>query len=58
MIVSGLVPVPAAFVALSVMFDVPVAVGVPVMAPVEVLIPAQLGSPLAPYLVGPLVAVI
>ena len=45
--VSALVPVPPALVALSVMLLVPTAVGVPVIAPVAVLMANPAGSPVA-----------
>jgi len=51
-------PVPPLFVALSVTVEVPAAVGVPEIKPVEVLIVTPAGNPVAPYLVGELVAVI
>ena len=50
-------PVPVAFVAVIVMLDVPVAVGVPVIAPAIVSMLSPAGSPRAPKLVGLLVAV-
>ena len=52
------VPVPAAFVALSVTGVVPGAVGVPKIKPVAVLTDNPAGKPVAPKLVGLLVAVI
>ena len=51
-------PVPAALVAVIVMLDVPVAVGVPVIAPVEVFTVRPEGSSVAPKLVGLLLAAI
>ena len=58
MIVSVAVPVPPAFVALIVTLVLPVAVGVPETAPVLVLTLKPAGNPVAPKLVGLLVAVI
>jgi hypothetical protein len=55
--VSVFVPVPPAFVALNVTVEVPVAVGVPEMTPVLVFTPKPLGNPVAPKLVGELLAV-
>jgi hypothetical protein len=52
------VPVPVALIAPRVTFEVPVAVGVPVMRPVDVLIDRPAGSPETLKLVGVLVAVI
>ena len=51
-------PVPAAFVALSVINDCPDAVGVPDITPVAALIDRPEGRPVAPKLVGLLEAVI
>ena len=51
-------PVPAAFVALIVMLEDPTAVGVPVIAPVEVFTLSHPGKPVAAKLVGALLAVI
>ena len=45
-------PVPALFVADMVTLDVPAVVGVPVIAPVDVLMPSPPGNPGAPYKVG------
>ena len=56
--VSVAVPAPAPLVALSVTVDVPVAVGVPEINPVPVLTDKPAGNPVAPKLVGALVAVI
>jgi hypothetical protein len=56
-IASVAVPVPDALVALIETFELPVAVGVPEIRPVELTVrPA--GRPVAPKLVGELVAVI
>ena len=52
------VPVPAAFVALIVVFVVPAAVGVPEMRPLLVLTLKPDGNPVALKLVGPLLAAI
>ena len=52
------VPVPVELVALRVTFDVPEAVGVPEIRPVEVLMVRFAGSPAALKLVGELDAVI
>ena len=41
-------PVPEAFVAEIVTFEVPADVGVPVIAPVDVLMPSPPGNPVAP----------
>ena len=41
-------PVPALFVADMVTLDVPANVGVPVIAPVDVLMPSPSGNPTAP----------
>ena len=57
-IVNGPVPVPAALVALTVAELVPAAVGVPEMSPVEVFTDNPAGKPVAPKLVGLLLAVI
>jgi hypothetical protein len=51
------VPVPALLVALKVTMDVPAVVGVPEINPVAVLMESPAGNPLAPKLVGLLVAV-
>ena len=51
-------PVPPAFVALIVTFDVPAAVGVPEIAPVAVLTVSPAGRPVALKLVGLFAAVI
>jgi hypothetical protein len=51
-------PVPPAFVALIVTLDVPAAVGVPVIAPVEVLTLKPAGRLVALKLVGLLLALI
>ena len=45
-------PVPEPFVAEIVTFEVPADVGVPVIAPVDVLMPSPPGNPVAPYEVG------
>ena len=45
-------PVPVTFVAEIVTFEVPADVGVPVIAPVDVLIPSPPGNPVAPKEVG------
>lgn len=45
--VKAAVPVPVAFDALNVTEDIPAAVGVPVMAPVAVLMLNPAGSPVA-----------
>ena len=55
---SDAVPLPALFVAVSVTVEVPAVVGVPLMTPVAVFTLKPAGSPLAPKLVGVLVAVI
>ena len=52
------VPVPPAFVALSVMFALPGAVGVPEIRPVTVSMDSPAGNPVALKLVGLFVAVI
>jgi hypothetical protein len=57
-IVSVAEPVPPAFVALIVTLEEPVALGVPVIAPVEELTLRPEGSPDAAKLVGLLLAVI
>ncbi len=57
-IVSVVVPVPPGFAAPMVTEEVPVAVGVPVIAPVVVLTESPVGSPVAEKLVGLYVAVI
>jgi hypothetical protein len=41
-------PVPELFVAEIVTFEVPATVGVPVIAPVDVLMPSPPGNPVAP----------
>ena len=51
-------PVPALFVADIVTLDVPAPAGVPVIAPVDVLMPSPPGNPVAPKEVGLLEAVI
>ena len=51
-------PVPVELLALRVTVEVPEEVGVPVMSPVLVFTLKPVGSPLAPKLVGELVAVI
>ena len=51
-------PVPALLVALNVMVDVPAAVGVPEIKPVLLFTVKFAGRPVAPKLVGVLVAVI
>ena len=56
--VRSAVPVPPLLVAPSVTVEVPVAVGVPEMSPVEVLTDKPEGSPVAEKLVGELEAVI
>jgi hypothetical protein len=56
--VSVAVPVPALFVALSVIVETPAAVGVPEIRPVVVFTVRPAGSPVAPKLVGVLLAVI
>jgi hypothetical protein len=45
-------PVPELFVAEIVTFEVPATVGVPVIAPVDVLILSPTGNPVAPYVMG------
>ena len=45
-------PVPVTFVAEIVTFEVPADVGVPVIAPVDVLMPSPPGNPVAPKEVG------
>jgi hypothetical protein len=52
------VPVPALFLALSVIVETPAAVGVPEIRPVVVFTVRPAGSPVAPKLVGVLLAVI
>ena len=52
------VPVPVALVALSVTVDVPAAVGVPEIIPVDVFTDSPAGNPVALKLVGEFVAVI
>ena len=54
--VRALVPVPPAFVALRVIFEVPMVVGVPEIRPVAVLIDRPAGKPAALKLAGLLVA--
>ena len=56
--VSVAEPVPPAFVALIVTLDVPAAVGVPEITPVEALTDNPVGNPRALKLVGEFVAVI
>ena len=56
--VNDLLPVPPEFVALNVTVEIPTAVGVPEINPVEELTDKPAGSPVAPKLVGALVAVI
>jgi hypothetical protein len=56
--VSAALPVPPAFVALTVKPVVPVEVGVPLINPVEAFTLSHDGTPLAPKLVGELLAVI
>ncbi|HTX39901.1 MAG TPA: hypothetical protein VME43_33010 [Bryobacteraceae bacterium] len=56
--VSVVLPVPVLFVALIVTGVVPAALGVPEMTPVEVLTDSPPGNPVAPKLVGELLAVI
>ena len=51
-------PVPPAFVALMVAANVPLALGVPEISPVDALTPNPGGRPIAPKLVGLLLAVI
>jgi hypothetical protein len=57
-IVRVVEPVPPALVALILTLEVPVAEGVPVIAPVDVFTLSPEGSPVAPKLVGLLLAVI
>ena len=57
-IVSVAVPVPKLLLALSVTVETPAAVGVPEITPVVVLTDKPLGNPVAPKLVGELVAAI
>ena len=52
------VPVPALLVALNDMVEVPAPLGVPEISPVAVLTDKPAGKPVAPKLVGVLVAVI
>src|SRR5690242_16633139 len=52
------VPVPALLVALKIMVETPVAMGVPEIRPVAVFTPRPAGNPDAPKLVGKLAAVI
>jgi len=52
------VPVPALLVALRVTFEVPLVVGLPEIRPVAAFTTSPDGKPVAPKLVGPLVAVI
>ena len=56
--VSAWVPVPPPLVAVMVALKVPVTDGVPLIKPVPVLMVSPVGNPLAPKLVGVLVAVI
>jgi hypothetical protein len=56
--VSVAVPVPALFVALSVIVETPAAAGVPEIRPVAVFTVRPAGRPVAPKLVGELLAVI
>jgi len=56
--VSVAVPVPAPLVALNVTDDVPDVLGVPEIKPVAVLIDNPAGKPVAPKLVGLLVAAV
>ncbi|HTX39899.1 MAG TPA: hypothetical protein VME43_33000 [Bryobacteraceae bacterium] len=56
--VSVVLPVPVLFVALMVTGVVPAALGVPEITPVEVLTDSPPGNPVAPKLVGELLAVI
>ena len=56
--VSVLVPVPLALIALRVTLVTAAVVGVPEITPVEVLTVKPAGKPVAPKLVGVLVAVI
>jgi hypothetical protein len=55
--VRAAVPVPPALVALSVTLELPIALGVPVMRPVAAAILRPAGKPVAPKLVGALLAV-
>ena len=55
---SNFVPVPPAFVALSVTVEIPAACGIPEITPVMVLTDRPAGRPEAPKLVGLFVAVI
>ena len=57
-IVNGAVPVPLALVALNVALNVPAVRGVPKTTPVFALIASCHGKPVAPQLVGLLVAVV
>jgi hypothetical protein len=56
--ISVALPVPPLLVALRVTLDVPAAVGVPEISPVEALTAKPAGRPDAPKLVGELLAVI
>ena len=56
--VTAWVPVPDALVAVTVAEDVPRVVGVPEIRPVVGFTLSPAGRPLAPKLVGPLLAVI
>ena len=56
--VSVALPVPPAFVALSVTVEVPVAVGVPEISPLTLFTESPDGNPVAPKLTGKLAAVI
>jgi hypothetical protein len=56
--VSVVFPVPALFVALSVIVETPPLFGVPEISPVVVLTVRPAGRPVAPKLVGELLAVI
>lgn len=58
LIARDCVPVPPAFVAEIVALNVPAALGVPEMSPLAVFTPSPGGKPLAPKLVGELLAVI
>lgn len=54
----GAVPVPTAFVALKVTVKTPVAIGVPEITPVVASIDRPRGRPVAPKLVGTLLAAV
>lgn len=56
--VSAALPVPPSLVALRVTFEIPAAVGIPEINPVVLLIDSPAGNPVAPKLVGELVAVV